>query len=401
VLIDNGGFFPEADTHRDVAWFLMDAMKVLGTDAVGIGERDLRFGVAFLREQLKRTSLPMTSANLFDSRTNKTLTAPYIIKKVGNVRVGMFSLISDESNLGPGKDSLRVEEPSAAARRIIPEIRKKGADVVVLMGQLGKIECEDMVSSIDGIDVVIIGHDAPMLQKGRTIKNTVACYGGEQGQYLCRTELDLDAKRHMTRGDSEAIMLGPEFVEKPEVLKLVKSFEDGFNEKLRKAEMERAKQQSQQTPTNTGGTDHFLGAELCMRCHQDEATQWKTTAHSAAWETLVHAGKDATPDCVPCHVVGYSQPGGFQDAASTPQLANVQCENCHGMGTQHDAFTATAHQITQTTCMQCHNQERDPGFKFEDKVAKIVHSNMSGETLKIHKERLEKGGGTMMKGSAH
>ena len=35
LLVDAGGFFPEQDTHRDVAWFLMDAMHVLGVDAVG------------------------------------------------------------------------------------------------------------------------------------------------------------------------------------------------------------------------------------------------------------------------------------------------------------------------------------------------------------------------------
>ena len=33
VLVDNGGFFPEAPNEQDVAWFLMDAMHVLNTDA--------------------------------------------------------------------------------------------------------------------------------------------------------------------------------------------------------------------------------------------------------------------------------------------------------------------------------------------------------------------------------
>ena len=37
VLVDNGGFFPEDEMHKDVATFLIDAMKVMGTDAVGLG----------------------------------------------------------------------------------------------------------------------------------------------------------------------------------------------------------------------------------------------------------------------------------------------------------------------------------------------------------------------------
>src|SRR5262245_66543307 len=80
-LVDAGGFFPEQDTERDKAWFLMDAMHVLNTDAVGVGDRDLRFGLAFLRDQAKRSQLPLTSANLFEKKSKKPALAPYIVKK--------------------------------------------------------------------------------------------------------------------------------------------------------------------------------------------------------------------------------------------------------------------------------------------------------------------------------
>jgi hypothetical protein len=399
ALVDNGGFFPETDAQQDLAWFLMDAMKLLGTDAVGLGERDLRFGVAYLRSQLKRTQLPMVCSNLLDKRSRKTLVSPYVIKKIGSVRVGFFGLIGDQMNLGPAKDSLQVEEPLATARRIVPEMRKKGAEVVVLLAQLGKVPGEDLVSAVDGIDAVIIGHNAPMLQKGRTVKNTVACYGGEQGQYVCRTDLALDAKRQKTGGEASAVMLGAEFADKPEILKLVKSFEDGFNEKLRKVDAERVKQQS--VITTEPSTDHFIGAEMCVRCHKEAGDQWKTTSHSLAWETLVHAKKEAAAECVPCHVSGYGQPGGFRAAAATPQMANVQCESCHGMGTQHDAFAGKGAGVAEQTCTQCHNKDNDADFDFQRDLAKVVHSNLSGETLRSHQQRIQTGGGATMKGSAH
>src|SRR5262245_20364789 len=96
LLVDAGGFFPEQATHRDVAWFLMDAMHVLNVDAVGVGDRDLRFGLAFLRDQAKRSQLPLTSANLFEKKTKRAALVPYVFKKVGTVKVGLFSLISDK-----------------------------------------------------------------------------------------------------------------------------------------------------------------------------------------------------------------------------------------------------------------------------------------------------------------
>ena len=46
-------------------------------------------------------------------------------------------------------------------------------------------------------------------------------------------------------------MLGPEVSDQPEIYKLVKSFEEGFNEKLRNAEKERATRAAKQD----GGDD--------------------------------------------------------------------------------------------------------------------------------------------------
>jgi len=380
MLVDGGGFFPEDDLHQDVAWFLMDSMKLLGTDAVGVSEKELRFGASYLRAQIKRTDLPLVCANLYFKGSKRPVVAPYVIKQVGTVKVGVFGLISDKVPLGLSQDSLYVEEPTAATRRTIAELRKKGATVVVLLSQLGKVESEDLVSAIDGVDALVIGHGVPMMQKGRMIKKTVACYGGEQGQYLGRTVLSLDRTRHVTTGDNETFILGPEVGEKPEVLKLVKTFEDSFNEKLRKAEKEQiAKVEASKTPENA---DHFVGAEVCIRCHQDEGDQWKTTSHSLAWQTLVTVKKDATPDCIPCHVVGYKAAGGFQTGSDAAKLANVQCENCHGMGTQHDAFATAPRRITEQTCVTCHHGENDPEFNFAVKLPKIAHGNTSGETIK-------------------
>jgi hypothetical protein len=363
VLVDGGGFFPEDDLHQDVAWFLMDAMKVMGTDAVGMSEKELRFGLSYLKAQLKRTQLPMVCANLYEKKTSKLLLAPYVLKQVGTVKVGIFGLMSNVVDLGSSRDSLRVEEPSAAAKRMVAELRdKKGATVVVLLSQLGKVEGEDLVTAVDGIDAVILGHSVPLLQKGRLIKSTVACYGGEQGQYLGRTLLTLDSRRKMTTGENETFILGADIPDKKEMAALVKGFNDSFNEKLQKLQKEKAAKDAEKAAQ--GAPEHYLGGEICARCHPAEATQWKTTKHAQAWATLVAAKQDTVASCLRCHVVGVNQPGGFRDSTSTPNLAGVQCESCHGMGSTHDAFSATPRKVTEQTCRICHTKEMSPGFDY-------------------------------------
>ena len=369
LLVDNGGFFPEDDLHKPAAWFLMDAMKLLGTDAVGVSEKELRFGLGFLKAQQKRSQLPLVSANLIDKASKRPVFAPYLVRNVGGVKVGIFSLLSNQADLGPSRDSLVAEEPSAAAKRTIAELRKKGATIVVLLSNLGKVESEDLVTAVDGIDAVMVGRNVPLLQKGRLVKNTVAAYGGEQGQYMGRTILSLNGQKRMATGDNEMFVLGPEVGEKKEIATLVKSFEDKLNEDMRKEEQKRVVEAEK----NKDAPDHYLGSELCSRCHAAEATQWKTTEHARAWQTLVDVKKDANPDCIVCHVVGYKQPGGFQTAATTPNLSNVQCENCHGMGTQHEAFATVPRKITEQTCRTCHTATTDPPFDFAVYMPHIAH----------------------------
>ena len=392
ALVDGGGFFPETDAQRDASWFLMDVMKTLGTVAVGTSERELRWGIAYLKAQVKRSGLPMISSNLMEVTTRKTALQPYVLAKVGRVHVGFFSLMSDKVDLGPARDSLKVDDPDAVARRTVDELHKKGATVIVLLSQLGKVESEDLVAAVPGVDAVICGHNVPLIQKGRMVKNTVTSYGGEQGQYVSRTLLTIDAKGKMTTGENESFILSPDVGEKPEILALVKNFEDALNARLRLQEQTRAGNDATQ---NQQATDHYLGAELCVRCHAGEGTQWKTTSHSLAWNTLVEVKKDATPDCIPCHVVGYKQPGGFQSSADAARLGNVQCENCHGLGTRHEEYGKSL-KVSDATCVTCHHGDNDPDFNWDKYHPKIAHGNTSGETIKNMKNKVP---ASMMKSS--
>src|SRR5262249_6527651 len=156
------------------------------------------------------------------------------------------------------------------------------------------------------------------------VGDTMASYSGEQGQHLGVITFSLGADGRATDALCSIASLDPGVKEEPVMLKAVKAFEDAYNERMRLNE---------RTPYGTDGeddrVDHCVGGQVCARCHQAEGEQWHTTAHSLAWETLQRVKKDATPECIPCHVVGFREPGGFQTSSRTPHLVNVQCENCH------------------------------------------------------------------------
>jgi len=152
------------------------------------------------------------------------------------------------------------------------------------------------------------------------------------------------------------------------------------------------------------GTATYVGVKKCKVCHSKEkmgGTQyqvWKATKMAKAMESLkpgvasdikTKAGldpqKDYTndPKCLKCHTTGYGEPGGFESMEKTPHLANVQCEACHGPGSEYrkpkimskKAFKENwdaAHQKavaaglirpSEKVCAKCHNEE-NPVHKF-------------------------------------
>jgi hypothetical protein len=101
---------------------------------------------------------------------------------------------------------------------------------------------------------------------------------------------------------------------------------------------------------------YYVGAATCATCHSTIYNNYATTQHSEAFA-------NSTGDfCLPCHTTGYDDTvdnGGY-DETPVSMLENVQCENCHGPGSQHVAGPAVVAnqpiiEINPEVCAPCHN----------------------------------------------
>jgi hypothetical protein len=157
---------------------------------------------------------------------------------------------------------------------------------------------------------------------------------------------------------------------------------------------------------------HYVGAGKCKICHnkKSEVQQfdiWKDSKHSHAYETLAsdqakvfatEAGIETDPqqtaECLECHVTGLGLDSTmFAESFSIED--GVQCESCHGPGSEYKAVSIMSaskykkqrdkqHELAveaglvipdEETCKACHN-ERSPAFKgfdFAEYYAKIKH----------------------------
>ena len=111
----------------------------------------------------------------------------------------------------------------------------------------------------------------------------------------------------------------------------------------------------------------YAGADKCLVCHDLTHGEWLTSAHAGAFETLKSINQHNNASCIGCHTAGYGTENGFQDEATTPHLAGVQCENCHGPSAEHAAKPAVKafrpiKTLAGEMCGGCHTDAHHPTY---------------------------------------
>ena len=120
----------------------------------------------------------------------------------------------------------------------------------------------------------------------------------------------------------------------------------------------------------------FAGAQVCVGCHPEASKVHLNSKHANAMATLQIKGKSEDPECVECHSLGASEPGGFVSLDKSPQFANVQCENCHGPRLAHSRDPRPSSRPDKSSadvCISCHNGQHSPKFEFKSYWQRIRH----------------------------
>lgn len=124
-------------------------------------------------------------------------------------------------------------------------------------------------------------------------------------------------------------------------------------------------------------TPFYRGAAYCATCHAggvggDQYGHWKQSPHASAISSLSAIGMDRSGACLPCHTVGSkglladpARNNGGYDETAVPRLAGVQCENCHGPGSQHPnaEFDSVHESMDASLCGGCHNDAHHPTYE--------------------------------------
>ena len=155
------------------------ALQALGFEAGTLGNHEFNYGLDYLNRVIETAGMPLVNANVLDPATGKFIYQPYkIIEKtftdtqgrLTTVKIGVTGIVPpqilnwDKANL---EGKVVVRDSVEAIRGIIPEMRKAGADITLVLSHSGigddKYEKGEenegyQIASLPGVDAVVTGH---------------------------------------------------------------------------------------------------------------------------------------------------------------------------------------------------------------------------------------------------
>lgn len=155
------------------------ALNTLDYSVGNLGNHEFNYGLPYLKKALAGARFPYANANVIDSKSGKPLFTPYLIKstevvdrdgKTQTVKIGYIGFVPpqimvwDKANL---QGKVRVDDITETARRYVPEMRARGADIIVAIPHSGLSSepyhalAENSVyylSQVKGINAIMFGH---------------------------------------------------------------------------------------------------------------------------------------------------------------------------------------------------------------------------------------------------
>lgn len=409
LLVELGNFTDPVDAvHKVQSKGVVESMKLLAYDSVGLGFNELRYQQDELYQLLNDPSLKVCAANLSfkpptigkdSSKELAALVRPFVVTQYeSGFRVGIIHLIDtniqDELPDGYGYELLPC---GPAAEQLLRKYHDQ-ADLWLItianplyqgadLEAIGKLE--DALLAIGVTDpnphqdersaqVVYPYFVSKPYEKAKDVVRVQVYFGPDKAQPVIDNQRIAISDLIQPDTDAQKILdkIQPE-------LEAIQNIEDEKNKGIVRH------------PT-------YMGTESCSECHVEMVEQLSKSKHVHAYETLIEKKEQKSARCTPCHVVGHALmggkkwSGGWNVLDNPPAMQGVQCENCHGPGEYHiqahrkgakkpaelstegrDEFGLLP--ASDQTCIVCHDPANSPNFDFNTYWPKIEHKHPGGK----------------------
>lgn len=329
----------------------------------------------------------IVSANIHPADDTRNEPVPYVIREITlkrnspgkKIRIGITGF-TDGRPTGPNMKEwayggMKIEDPFEAAKRVLPELKQK-SDIVIVLAYMPQELAQRLASEHAEIDTIIGAKMVNDTVQAQHFNRATVTYAYNQTKYIGELRYYVNSSGTVENQVTRFAGLDSFIPDDPKAVDQVTAAHTEFTN-LQNQNAQQTKPPAADTNMLASAANSpFAGADSCTACHQEEHAIWEKSSHAHAMATLERKQQQFDNECVGCHVVGF-QKGGFQSLVTTPQLANVQCESCHGPGKKHVESPGKGYgfMAVPAGCIECHTKPNSPDFEFASYWDKIKHGS--------------------------
>lgn len=183
----------------------IEVMNAVGFQASALGAHEFDFGRGQLLRLVAKATFPFLAANLTNpDGTPAEAAKPYAIIETQGVKVGVIGLVNRTLNTQANIGILKVGPYPEALRQYVPEMRAKGAQVIIVVGHVAPAELVALAPLVQDlrIPLMIGGYSHELTaQYIPGVATWVVCNGDTWAGYS-RIELEVDAQDGSARVES-------------------------------------------------------------------------------------------------------------------------------------------------------------------------------------------------------
>lgn len=227
LVLDSGGFFAgglmdeytqNTDLDKERTKVNLKAMELMQYDAVAIGDDEFNFGKEFFMDNAGKASPFFLSCNLGEDIFSTAKVVPYLIKEMNGIKIGIIGV----TNLSAVSraSGLKFVEPVSAVKAALEELKKQGANIVVLLSHLGEDEDLRLIEELGGIDILVTGHSRGKEEPLGKVGPTIILRPSWQGRRLGKLSLTIKDNRIIDY-KVEELLLSDKISDEPDVLAIL------------------------------------------------------------------------------------------------------------------------------------------------------------------------------------
>ncbi len=235
LLLDTGNSLfnasgrPSATADPSQAVLPIEAMNLLGYDAMALGEQDLAAPLEVVQARLSEATFPFLSANL-DPTGLLPNVQPYLLREVDGHTVALIGLtarLPEERIQTLGADPVFAGGALESVQKIVEEIGDQ-AEIIIVLSTLSQNSNALLAEGVAGLDAIIGiaggGLVKPQVVVGPAGDQVVLHASGSQGKALGVLVLHFDAAGSVISFSGEQVDLNPQVADEPAMVRLMQKY---------------------------------------------------------------------------------------------------------------------------------------------------------------------------------